>query len=54
MNETIWEPLIISASFSPNPGLTGQPLLLSVTVIDVFGKEQDELHMAGEFYSGEV
>lgn len=52
--ETIWEPLIISASFAPNPATSGKAVLLSVVVVDVFGKEQEELRGSGEFGSGEV
>lgn len=54
MSSTIWEPLIISASFHPNPATAGKPTLLSVIVVDVFGQEQEDLRMAGEYYSGEV
>ena len=54
MNETIWEPVILSVALSPNPVDVGGAVLLKVTAIDVFGQEQTEARFAGEFYSGEV
>lgn len=54
MAETVWEPLIISASFVPNPAEAGRQLLVSALIVDVFGKEQEEARYSNEFYSGEV
>ena len=52
--ETVWEPLIVTATFSPNPATTGQTVTLSVLALDVFGDEQTEARLSGEFVSGEV
>ena len=49
-----WKPLIIAASFSPNPVNVGAPTVLSVIVIDAQGGERDELFYAGEIQAGEV
>lgn len=54
MAETIWEPIIVSAAFNPNPAVVGNPTLLSVVAVDVFGREQEEARYSDEFYSGEV
>lgn len=54
MAETAWEPIILSAYFDPNPSKAGEPTVLHVMAIDVFGVEQEETRYAGEFQSGEV
>ena len=54
MAEGTWTPLIISAAVTPSPAISGQPFLLSVAAVDVFGAEQEEARYAGEFYAGEV
>lgn len=54
MNETIWEPLFISATFTPHPAAAGNPTILSIVVVDVFGKEQAEIWYCGEIGCGEV
>jgi len=54
VGETVWDPLFVSASFTPNPVIVGQPTLLSIIVIDVFGKEQDDIKISGEYSCGEV
>lgn len=54
MAETVWTPLILSASFTPNPAISGETTLLSVSAVDVFGAEQTEARYSSEFYSGEV
>lgn len=54
MAETVWQPLIISASFTPNPAEAGASLLISAVIVDVFGTEQEEVRYPSEFYSGEV
>lgn len=49
-----WKPLIIAASFAPNPVNVGSHTVLSVIVIDAQGSERDDLFYAGELQSGEV
>lgn len=54
MNETVWKPLILSASCEPSPAEAFQPFVLRASIVDIFGGEQVEVHYSGEFYSGEV
>ena len=54
MNETIWHPLILSASCESSPAEAFQPFVIRVTILDIFGGEQTETHYAGEFMAGEV
>lgn len=54
MNETIWQPVILSAEVTPNPATTGRSLVIRVLALDVFGAEQTEMRLVGEWYSGEV
>ena len=49
-----WTPLIISASFDPNPATAGSPAVLSVIVIDALMGEVDEIFYSNEVQSGEV
>lgn len=52
MSET-WTPLVISASFAPNPVSVGLPTVLSVVVIDAQGGEREDLWHSGEVQAGE-
>jgi len=54
VEETIWEPVIISAVFETNPVISGQTTVLRVMAVDVFGREQTELWYSNEIGSGEV
>lgn len=54
MADTAWTPVVIDAKLTPNPAVTGEPLLISVLALDVFGAEQTEARQSGEFYSGVV
>ncbi len=54
MADTAWTPVILDAKLTPNPAITGDPLLIQVLAIDVFGAEQTEVRQTGEFYSGVV
>jgi len=54
MNETTWSPLIISAAVDPSPALAFKPIRLTVLVVDVFGQEQEDVRISGEYQSGEV
>ena len=49
-----WTPLIISASFSPNPATAGSTTVLSVIAVDALMGEVDEIFYSGEIHSGEV
>ena len=53
MSET-WTPLVISASFAPNPVSVGLPTVLSVVVIDAQCEEREDLCYRGELQAGEV
>ena len=53
MSET-WTPLVISASFAPNPVSVGLPTVLSVVVIDAQGGDREDLWHSGEVQAGEV
>lgn len=46
-DETVWNPLIMSALFTPNPAGTTDTILLQVQAIDIFGGEQTEAWYAG-------
>ena len=52
MSET-WTPLVISASFAPNPVSVGLPTVLSVVVIDAQGGEREDLWYSGELQAGD-
>ena len=54
MNETVWTPLILSASCEPSPAEAGQPFTIRASILDIFGGEQIEAWYSGELYSGEV
>lgn len=54
VNETVWVPIVVSGSQDPNPAIAFQPVKLRFMIIDVFGAEQEELHISNEFVSGEV
>ena len=54
MNETVWNPLILSANCEPSPAEAFRPFVVQVLIVDIFGGEQVEVHCSGEFYSGEV
>lgn len=54
MNETVWTPLILSASCDPSPAEAFKPFTLSVRILDIFGGEQVEAWYSGEIYSGEL
>lgn len=54
MNETIWHPIIQSASCDPSPAEAFQPFVVRASIIDIFGGEQVEARYFGEFYAGEV
>ena len=53
MSET-WTPLVISASFAPNPVSVELPSGLAVAVIDAQGGEREDLWYSGELQAGEV
>ena len=54
MANATYTPLILSATFVPNPVKSGEALLLQVMALDVEIAEKTETRMSGEFYSGEV
>ena len=53
MNETIWEPVILSVSLTPNPTKVGETVIIAIKAVDVFGREQEELRLCGEWLCGD-
>lgn len=54
MSETIWKPLIVAVQVSQSPAVVGVPFRLTVTAYDIFGGEQEDSRLCGEWYCGEV
>ena len=49
-----WKPLIIAASFDPNPVNVGSSTVLSVIAVDTQVGQVTEVRYSGEFRGGEV
>lgn len=54
MDETVWRPLILSASSDPSPAEAFKPFTLAVSILDIFGGKQVEAWYSGELYLGEL
>lgn len=52
--EPTYIPVIVNAFWSPNPAVAGQPVLLSVSIIDAKCVPYEQVITAGEFTAGEV
>jgi hypothetical protein len=54
MDETIKIPMILTASFTPRPAVSGEPFLIQIAVAELSGTPSIEARVAGELYAGEV
>lgn len=54
MGEESYEPMILNASYTPSPAVSGEPFLLQVAAVDLYGISTDETWAAGELVAGEV
>lgn len=48
------EPVILSATFTPNPADVGENILVQVLAVDVTTTEQTDLKLTGEALTGEA
>lgn len=49
-----WNPVILTAIFTPNPADVGESILVQVLAADVQTVEQTDLKLTGEALTGEV